>query len=665
MSEVSAEQLAVNTIKALSMDAVQAANSGHPGAPMGMADMAAVLWGRFLKYDPADPDWADRDRVVLSNGHASMLLYSMIHLSGLQDSRREEGVAISLDDIKNFRQWGYPTDGHPEYGHAKGVETTTGPLGQGISNAVGFAMAERLLRERFSADLVDHYIYVFTGDGCLMEGVASEACSLAGHLKLGRLIALYDANEITIDGGTDLAFGEAVGARYAAYGWHVLTVDGHDRDAIAAAIEAAQAETGKPSLIVCHTRIAHGAATMEGSNSTHGSPLGDDEIRATKLKMGMDPDSTFVVDDAVYDYFRAGDAGRAEARAAWAARLASSPERARFEAFHGAPALDQIEWPVFEDGGKVATRAASGDCVQAIGRALENFIGGSADLAGSNKSTIKGAGDVSPDSFTGRNIHFGVREHGMAAICNGLALHGGILPYCATFMVFHDYMRPSVRLAALMKQPVSYIYTHDSIFLGEDGPTHQPVEHLMAMRAIPNLRVFRPADATETVVGWQVAMETRTGPTALCLTRQKLPTLDRSTLAPAAEARRGGYVLSEAANGIPDVVLIASGSEVALALEAQVVLSDTGRSARVVSMPCWELFDAQDSAYRASVLPVGVPRVSIEAGITQGWERYVGIDGEKVGIDRFGASAPGNVVADQLGLNIAAIQAAVDRLLGD
>jgi len=662
---VDVEQLAVNTIKGLSMDAVQAANSGHPGAPMGMADMAAVLWGRILKYDPADPDWADRDRVVLSNGHASMLLYSMIHLTGLSDSRRDDGVAISLDDIKNFRQWGYPTDGHPEYGHVKGVDTTTGPLGQGIANAVGFAMAERLLRARFGAALSDHHTYVFTGDGCLMEGVASEACSLAGHLKLGRLIALYDANSITIDGSTDLAFNEDVGARFAAYGWHIQEIDGHDRDAIAAAIDAAKAVTDQPSLIVCRTLIGHGAATMEGSNKTHGSPLGDAEIRATKENLGMDPDATFVVPASVYAHFRDGDAGRAEQRAAWAARLAASPEQARWQAFHSRPDLGAVAWPTFESGDKVATRAASGAVVQAAAAALENFIGGSADLAGSNKSTIKGGGDVSGDDFSGRNLHFGVREHGMAAICNGLALHGGILPFCATFMVFHDYMRPSVRLAALMKQPVTYIYTHDSIYLGEDGPTHQPVEHLMAMRAIPNLYVFRPADSTETVAGWQVALGRDDGPTALCLTRQKLPTFDRSTLAPASEATRGGYVLSEAADGAPDVVLIASGSEVSLALEAQAILLASGRSARVVSMPCWKLFDQQDRAHRAAVLPVGVPRVSVEAGITMGWERYVGIDGETVGIDRFGASAPGNVVADQLGLNIASIQAAVDRLLGD
>jgi transketolase len=659
------EQHAVNTIKGLSMDAVQAARSGHPGAPMGMADMATVLWGRFLKYDPADTDWADRDRVVLSNGHASMLLYSMIHLTGLQDSQRDGGEAISLEDIRNFRQWGYPTDGHPEHGHVKGVETTTGPLGQGISNAVGFAMAERLLRARFGVDLVDHYTYVLAGDGCLMEGVASEACSLAGHLKLGRLIALYDANDITIDGTCALAFGEDVGARFAAYGWQVIEIDGHDRPAIAAAITSARGDDSRPTLIVCRTRIAHGAATMEGSNKTHGSPLGDAEIRATKERLGMDPDQSFVIEDGAYDYFRAGDPDRAAAHAAWAKRLASHPERARFETFHSSPDLDAVDWPVFEAGDKIATRAASGTVLQALAAGIESIMGGSADLAGSNKSIIASSGDVSPEDFTGRNIHFGVREHGMAAICNGLALHGGVIPYCATFMVFHDYMRPSVRLAALMKQRVTYIYTHDSIYLGEDGPTHQPVEHLMAMRSIPNLFVFRPADASETAIGWRVAIQRADGPTALSLTRQKLPVLDRVTLGPAEGALRGGYVLSEAEDGEPCAVIIASGSEVSLALEAQAILSASGQRVRVVSMPCWKLFDQQDRAYRRAVLLDGVPRVSVEAGITQGWERYVGIDGEMVGIDRFGASAPGAVVADQLGLNIASIQAAVHRLLGD
>ena len=656
------EQLAVNTIKGLSMDAVQAANSGHPGAPMGMADMATVLWSRFLKYDPADPHWPDRDRFILSNGHASMLLYSLLHLTGIQDPHRG-GASITLDDLRNFRQWGAPTAGHPEYGHAAGIETTTGPLGQGISNGAGFALAERWLRARFGAELVDHYTYVFAGDGCLMEGVASEACSLAGHLKLDRLIVLYDQNSITIDGTTDLAFGEDVAARFSAYGWQVIQTNGHEREAIAAAIEAARADTERPSLICCRTRIAHGAATMEGSNDTHGAPLGDAEIRATKAGLGMDPDATFVVPDEVLAFFRAQDAERAAARAAWQARLAAHPEGARLQAFLAAPDLGAVEWPTFAADSKVATRKASGAALQAAARALGNLLGGSADLAGSNNSDIKGGGDIGPDDFGKRNLHFGVREHGMAAICNGMALHGGVLPYCATFLVFHDYMRPSVRLAALMGLPVVYIYTHDSIFLGEDGPTHQPIEHLMAMRGIPNLTVIRPADAAETVEAWKAALARRDGPTALCLTRQNLPVLDRSTLGAVDGTQRGAYVLSEASGGEPAVVLLASGSEVSLALEAQGILEKTGTPARVVSMPSWELFDAQPRDYRRSVLPPGVPRVSVEAGITLGWERYVGTEGRCVGIDRFGASAPGEVVADQLGLNIAAIQEAVAAVL--
>ena len=508
-----------------------------------------------------------------------------------------------------------------------------------------------------------HYTYVFAGDGCLMEGVASEACSLAGHLKLDRLIVLYDQNSITIDGTTDLAFGEDVAARFSAYGWQVIQTNGHEREAIAAAIEAARADTERPSLICCRTRIAHGAATMEGSNDTHGAPLGDAEIRATKAGLGMDPDATFVVPDAVLAFFREKDAARSAERAAWQARLAAHPEGARLQAFLAAPDLGAVEWPTFAADSKVATRKASGAALQAAARALGNLLGGSADLAGSNNSDIKGGGDIGPDDFGKRNLHFGVREHGMAAICNGMALHGGVLPYCATFLVFHDYMRPSVRLAALMGLPVVYIYTHDSIFLGEDGPTHQPIEHLMAMRGIPNLTVIRPADAAETVEAWKAALARRDGPTALCLTRQNLPVLDRSTLGAVDGTQRGAYVLSEASGGEPAVVLLASGSEVSLALEAQGILEKTGTPARVVSMPSWELFDAQPRDYRRSVLPPGVPRVSVEAGITLGWERYVGTEGRCVGIDRFGASAPGEVVADQLGLNIAAIQEAVAAVL--
>ena len=642
----------VNTIKGLAMDAVQAASSGHPGAPMGMADISYVLWTEFLSYDPADAAWPDRDRVVLSNGHASMLLYSMLHLSG---------TSISLDDIKSFRQWGSPAAGHPEYGEAPGIETTTGPLGQGFANGVGMALTERWLRSRFGEDLSDHYTYVLCGDGCLMEGVSNEAASFAGHLGLGRLIVLYDDNSITIDGSTDIAFTEDVPARFAAMGWQTLTADGHDHAAIRSAIEQARADGDRPTLISFKTVIAHGAPNLAGSNKSHGAPLGEAEVAATKAGLGMDPDASFVVPDEVVSHFRAADGERAAKRNAWAARLGEHPQRDEWNRFHaGSPDLASVDWPEFDEG-KLATRKASHKVLNALADSLGNLIGGSADLAGSNGSVISGDGEVSAGEFAGRNIHFGVREHAMAAVCNGMSLHGGVLPYCATFLAFHDYMRPSVRLAALMGQPVTLIYTHDSVFLGEDGPTHQPVEHLMAMRTIPNLFVIRPADATETAEAWRVALERRDGPTALCLTRQGLPTLaDVDT----SDARLGGYVLRDPADGrAADVVLIATGSEVALALEAAEALAAKGTAARVVSMPCRELFDGQDAAYRASVLPAGTPRVSVEAGITFGWERYVGADGRSVGIDRFGASAPGAVAADRLGLNLDAVVAAAQAIV--
>ncbi len=661
---MSIEQQAANTIKGLAMDAVQAANSGHPGAPMGMADIATVLWGRFLKYDPADPSWPDRDRVILSNGHASMLLYSMLHLTGVQDPARG-GDSITLDDIKNFRQWGYPTAGHPEYGHAAGIETTTGPLGQGFANGVGMALAERWLRARFGEELVDHYTYVLTGDGCLMEGVAAEAASLAGHLKLDRMIVLYDDNQITIDGGTDVSFSEDVAGRFVSYGWRVLKVDGHDRDAIAEAIATAKAGTGQPTLICCRTIIAQGSPNKAGTSKAHGEALGVEEIRLTKAGLGMDPDASFVVPDEVVAWFRASDADRAATHAAWSARLAASGQGDELISFLGAPDLSGVQWPQFATDGKLATRKASASVVQAIAASVGNLLGGSADLAGSNGSYIKGGGDITGADFAQRNLHFGVREHGMAAICNGMSLHGGVHPYCATFLVFHDYMRPSVRLSGLMGLPVTYIYTHDSVFLGEDGPTHQPVEHLMAMRGIPNLHVIRPADAAETVEAWKLALSRRSGPTAMSLTRQDLPLLDHTTLGDASGLQRGAYVLSEADHGAPVAVIIATGSEVALALEAQAALSAERISVRVVSMPCCEAFDEQPAEYRRAVLPPGVPRVSVEAGITLGWGRYVGLEGRSVGIDRFGASAPGDVVADRLGLNVSAVKAAVKAVLAE
>jgi transketolase len=646
-STKSIENRAANTIRGLSIDAVQEADSGHPGAPMGMADIAVALWGHVVEYDPSAPDWADRDRVVLSNGHASMLLYSMLHLTG---------QALTLDDIKDFRQWGSKTAGHPEYGYAPGIETTTGPLGQGLANGVGMALAEAWLAARFGADVVDHRTWVLAGDGCLMEGVAYEAASLAGHLGLGKLTVLWDDNRITIDGSTDLSFSEDVQARFAAQGWQVLSCDGHDVGAVVAACEAARAEAGKPTLIACRTTIGFGSPAKAGKSASHGSPLGVDEVAATKRALGLDPDAFFDVPEDVVEWFRRTDGARRSRREAWEARVAAHPEVDRFEAFHDAVDLDAIDWPSFAAGSKVATRKASEAALNAAARAVGQLVGGSADLAGSNGSTVKGGGDVQAGDFGHRNLHFGIREHAMGAICNGMSLHGGVRPYCATFLVFHDYMRPAVRLAALMHQPVIYVYSHDSVYLGEDGPTHQPVEHLMAMRTIPGLWVLRPADAAETVEAWKLALARTDGPVALVLTRQGLPVLDRAVLAPAEGARRGGYVLADA--DAPQVVLIATGSEVPLALKAREALAADGVAARVVSLPSWEVFRAQDAAYRASVLPAGVARVSVEAGTTFGWQAMVGLDGASVGIDRFGASAPGDVVGEKLGMTVDNVVAA-------
>ena len=645
-------RLTVNTIKGLTMDAVQRARSGHPGMPMGAADMSYVLWSEFLVHDPADPSWPDRDRFVLSAGHGSMLLYSLLYLTG---------YPLSLDDLKAFRQWGSKTPGHPEYGHTAGVETTTGPLGQGFCNGVGMALSERYLRERFGAALCDHWIYAVVSDGDLMEGVASEAASLAGHLGLGRLVYLYDDNHITIDGTTEIAFTESRAARFEAYGWHVQSVDGHDHQAVREAIRAARAEADRPSLICCRTHIGHGAPTKQDTSKSHGAPLGDEEIAATKRALGMDPEARFAVPEAVLEHMRGSTARGAEARAAWLERLEASGRRAEWEAFFAAPDPGAVDWPEFEvtDRG-LATRKASQACVSAISRAVPAFLGGSADLAGSNGSTPDGAQAIGPESFRGRLIHFGVREHAMASICNGMAL-SGMRPYCATFLVFHDYMRPAVRLSALMGLPVVYIYTHDSVFLGEDGPTHQPIEHLMSLRVVPNLVTLRPADATETAEAWRIALSRSDGPTAIALTRQGLPVFSREGAT--GDSSRGGYILVDAEAELR-VVLIATGSEVAAAVRAREQLEGRGLGARVVSMPSWEIFDAQDAAWRSRVLPEGVPRVSVEAGRTLGWERYVGPDGTSVGIDRFGASAPAAALGRELGLDAAAVIRAVERILG-
>ena len=649
------DQLCVNTLRGLAIDAIQKANSGHPGLPMGMADAAYVLWSRFLGYDPAWPEWPDRDRLVLSGGHGSMLLYGLLHLSG---------VDLSLDEIKKFRQLGARTTGHPEVGEIAMVETTTGPLGQGFANAVGMAMAERILRERFGSDLCEHRTWVLCGDGDVMEGVCYEAASLAGHLGLGRLIVLYDDNSITIDGATGKAFSEDRVARFEALGWHVQVVDGHDHRQIAHAIKAAKVD-GRPSIVCCRTIIGRGSPNKAGKASSHGSPLGVEEVRLTKENLGLDPDEHFAVPSDVLARFRERDAERAAASAAWKQRVARSDRVAELEAFLSADVSDWLEgvsWPGFAAGDSIATRKASGAAIAAIAAQVPSLVGGSADLAGSNCTYQPDGGDITARDFQARNIHFGIREHAMASICSGMALHGGVRPYCGTFLVFHDYMRPAVRLAAFMGLPVVYVYTHDSVYVGEDGPTHQPIEHLMAMRTIPGLTVIRPADARETVVAWKLAMARSHGPTALALTRQGLPVLDRSTHGAAEGIQRGGYVLRDA-SGAPAVILVASGSEVAVALDARQQLEAEGICTRVVNLASWEIFDAQDRSYKLDVLPTGVPRVSVEAGITQGWERYVGLEGASVGIDRYGLSAPGKQVAEALGLTAAAVVQAAKGLL--
>jgi transketolase len=615
------DQLCVNTLRGLAIDAIQKANSGHPGLPMGMADVAYVLWTRFLKYDPARPAWQDRDRLVLSGGHGSMLLYGLLHLSG---------VDLTLDEIKDFRQLHSRTTGHPEVGEVAMVETTTGPLGQGFANAVGMALAERMLRERFGPELCDHRTWVLCGDGDVMEGICYEAASLAGHLRLGRITALYDDNGITIDGSTALAFTEDRAARFEALGWHAQVVDGHDHAQIAEAIEAAQRDP-RPSVICCRTVIGRGSPNKAGTSKVHGSPLGVAEVRLTKQALGLDPDVDFAVPTEVLAQFRERDGERAALSAAWQARLEASPRAAEWAAWQSRDAsawLSAVKWPSYEVGKGVATRKASSKAIEALAAAVPNLVGGSADLAGSNLTYQPQGGDVTASDFGARNLHFGIREHAMAAICSGIALHGGLRPYCGTFLVFHDYMRPAVRLAAFMKLPVVYVYTHDSIFVGEDGP---------------------PADAAETTEAWKVAMMRTDGPTALALTRQELPTLDRSKLTPAEGIARGGYVLRSASD-TPRMVLIASGSEVIVALAAAETLEAKGVPTRVVNLASWELFDAQPAAYRRTVLLPGVPRVSVEAGLTRGWERYVGLEGASVGIDRFGLSAPGEQVARELGL---------------
>lgn len=650
MSEIDLDLLAVNTIRALAMDAVQQADSGHPGAPMGLAAAAYVIWQRHLRHAPQDPTWADRDRFVLSNGHASMLLYALLHLTGYE--------AMTLDQIKNFRQWGSLTPGHPEAELTPGVEVTTGPLGQGFATAVGLAIAEAQLNARFGA-VIDHHTFGICSDGDLMEGVSHEAASLAGHLGLGKLIFLYDDNNITIDGGTDLSFSEDVTARFEAYGWHVLSVDdGNDLDVIDAAIQEARDERQRPSLIRVRTVIGFGSPAKAGKSSSHGSPLGLDEIKKTKQALGWSHEAPFTVPAEVRKHMDASKRGAAlmqDWREQKAAFIAHNPER-------GAELERRLKrqlpqgWsdalPKFKPDAKgMATRASSGKVVEALFATLPELIGGSADLAGSNKTFFAKYGVFDRDTRDAQNIHFGVREHAMAAVANGLCLHGGARGFGATFLVFSDYMRPALRLAALMHQPSIMVFTHDSIGLGEDGPTHQPIEHLMALRTIPNYSVLRPADANEVAACWQLAIERTDGPSGLVLTRQDVPTFDRDALGSVGDATRGGYILAEANAATPSVILIATGSEVAIAIDAREQLQAQGVPTRVVSLPCWELFQAQDAAWRELVLPASVTaRVSIEAGATHGWERYIGYQGVAIGLDHFGASAPFEVLYERFGL---------------
>jgi len=663
------DQLCINTIRMLSVDAVQAAESGHPGAPMGLAPLAYVLWTRFLKHHPENPEWINRDRFVLSAGHASMLLYSLLHLTGYD---------LPLEEIKRFRQWGSKTPGHPEYGHAPGVETTTGPLGQGFGNSVGMAIAERFLAQYFNRPghtMVDHYTYVIVSDGDMMEGLTSEAASLAGHLRLGKLICFYDDNHISIEGSTALAFSEDVRRRFEAYGWHIAGMigDGNDLKAIEKAIRAAQSETNRPSLIIVRTIIGYGSPNRSGDARAHGEALGVEEVKATKKNLGWPLEPAFYIPKEAQAQFQQVIQRGRKWQEEWQKMLetytAQYPDLAK-------------EWdrvvkrelpPGWDEGllklkpsGSVATRRTSGEALNAMASHLPNLIGGSADLAPSTSTLLKGFGDLSGKHFgpQDRNMHFGVREHGMGAILNGMAVHGGLIPYGATFLIFSDYMRPAIRLAALMKLPVTYVFTHDSVGLGEDGPTHQPIEHLAGLRAIPGLTVIRPADATETVAAWRFTIDQGKGPVALVLTRQKLPVLDRNRYPGAEGVLKGGYVLTETNGKKPDVILIGTGSEVHLVLEAGQELESQGMAVRVVSLPSWELFEKQTEAYRSSVLPPEIPvRLAVEAASTMGWHRYVGDKGDVVGLDRFGASAPGKTVLAELGFNVKNIISRVQTLL--
>jgi transketolase len=683
VTEQNLDERAINTIRFLSVDAVQKANSGHPGLPMGAAAPAYVLWTRFMRHNPSDPSWPDRDRFVLSAGHGSMLLYSLLHLTGYD---------LPLEQIKQFRQWGSLTPGHPESHLTKGVEATTGPLGQGMGNAVGMAIAEAHLAARFNRpghEIINHYTYVLAGDGDMMEGVQSEAASLAGHLKLGKLVVLYDNNSVSLAGSTSVSFSEDVGARYAAYGWHVQSVEnGNDLGAVDKALRAAQQVGDRPSFISVRTVIGYGAPHKQGTFHVHGSPLGPDEVKAAKEHLGWPLEPAFLVPDDVGAHFRAAKERGAQLQGEWRKRLAAYqtafPDLASELTRRLAGALPDgwdVDLPVFAADAKgVATRKASEGVMQALATKLPELVGGSADLDPSTFTWLKGQGDFAPPSqpqegvqgavggvwgYAGRNIHFGVREHAMGAVVNGMAYHGGFIPYGSTFLVFSDYMRPSVRLSALARLGSVWVYTHDSVGVGEDGPTHQPVEHFLALRAIPDLVFMRPGDASETTWAWRVAIRDRHRPTALALTRQNVPTLDRTVYASAEGVTRGAYVLNaRGAAAKPDIILIATGSEVQLIVAAEPILKGKGINARLVSMPSWELFEEQSAEYRESVLPKAVTaRLAVEMGVSLGWERWTGTDGATLTLDRYGASAPGEVVIKELGFTTERVVGAAEALL--
>jgi len=648
-----------NAIRFLAADAVQKANSGHPGMPMGMADVATVLFSKFMKFDSQAPDWPDRDRFILSAGHGSMLLYALLHLTGYED--------MTMDELRNFRQLGARTAGHPEYGHAQGIETTTGPLGQGLANSVGMALAERLMNARFGNRLVDHFTYAIAGDGCLMEGISQEAISLAGSLKLNKLIVFWDDNEICIDGPTSMTTIENQSARFKASGWHVQGIDGHDKDAIAEAIEAAQ-KTKKPSLIACKTKIGFGAPTKEGTAATHGAPLGDDEIAAARENLGW-PHAPFEIPNSILNAWREVGGRSATIRLDWEGRLEKSRKKKEFKRLTAGElpkgwqaALNVHKKAVSEEAPGWATRKASGEALAVLTGVIPEMIGGSADLTGSVNTKTPDTEPVVAGNFKGRYIHFGVREHGMAAAMNGMALHGGVIPYSGTFLVFADYMRGAMRLSALMEQQVIYVLTHDSIGLGEDGPTHQAVETVASLRATPNFKVFRPCDGVETAECWALALQNQDGPSAMVLTRQGLPT-QRTEHTDENLSARGGYIMADAEGGDRKVTLFATGSEVSIAMQARDTLQTDGTPTAVVSMACWELFDQQDEPYRKQVMGPGTVRVAVEAAVRQGWDRYIRSHGGFVGMTGFGASAPANELFEHFGITAKAVVSEVKKRL--